>query len=170
MGGTKQGMYRNFKTNKVITLWDLFKTFLNQAIDTHIPSKQIRNNTNLPWMNVQLKRLVRKKTRLHRQAEKSRNWTVFDNFQKTCRDEFRKAEWDYVNKTISESLGNKNSKPLWSYIKSKKNDNLGVSPLKENGKIFSESKDRAEILLRQFSSVFTKTVSLFMPPVALFID
>ena len=37
-------------------------------------------------------------------------------------------------------------------------------------KIFSESKDKAEILLRQFSSVFTKTVSLIMPPVALFID
>ena len=71
-------------------------------------------------MNVQLKRLVRKKTRLHRQLEKSRNWTAFDNFQKTCRDEFRKAEWDYVNKTISEGLENKNSKPLWSYMKSKK--------------------------------------------------
>ena len=39
----------------VNTLWDLFKTLLNQAIDTHIPSKQIRTNTNLPWMNVHLK-------------------------------------------------------------------------------------------------------------------
>ena len=166
---SKQIKRRYDAGDDVNTLWELFKTLLNQAIDTHIPSKQIRSNSNLPWMNVHLKRLVRKKTRLHRQAKKSRNWTVFNNFQKTCRDEFRKAEWDYVNKTISEGLENKNSKPLWSYIKSKKNDNLGVSPLKENGKIFSESKDKAEILLRQFSSVFTKTVSLIMPPVSLFI-
>ena len=156
--------------DSIDTLWDLFKKLLNQAIDTHIPSKQIRTNSKLPWMNAHLKRLVRKKTRLHRQAKKTKNWTNFHNFQKTCRDEFRKAEWDYVNKTISEGLENNNSKPLWSYIKSKKNDNLGVSPLKENGKIFSESKDKSEILLRQFSSVFTKTISLIMPPLSLFID
>ena len=46
-----------------------------------------------------------------------------------------------------EGLQNNNSKPLWGYIKGKRNDNLGVSPLKEDGKIHSESKKKAEILL-----------------------
>ena len=167
---SKQIKLRHEAGDNVNALWDLFKSLLDQAIETHIPSKNIQTNNKLPWMNSYLKRLIRKKTRLHRQAKKSKNWTTYNNFQKTCRDEFRKAECSYVNKTIMEGLQNNNSKPLWGYIKGKRNDNLGVSPLKEDGKIHSESKKKAEILLNQFSSVFTKTVSLIMPPVSLYIN
>ena len=56
---SKQIKRRYDAGDDVNTLWELFKTLLNQAIDTHIPSKQIRNNTNLPWMKVHLKRLIR---------------------------------------------------------------------------------------------------------------
>jgi hypothetical protein len=52
---------------------------------------------------------------------------------------------------------------FWKYIKSRKNDNIGVSPLKSNGKLVSNSKGKAEILIQQFKSVFTidkSTVSI----------
>ena len=42
-----------------------------------------------------------------------------------------------------------------------------MSPLLENGQIHSESRAKAGILLRQFSSVFTKTVTRVMPLVSL---
>ena len=61
-----------------------------------------------------------------------------------------------MNNTITEGLANNNSKPFWKYIKAQKNDNVGVSPLKSQGKLHSEGKDKAEILINQFSSVFTK--------------
>ena len=56
---------------------------------------------------------------------------------------------------LSESLEQKNSKPLWRYIKSKRQDGNGVSPLKENGQLHSDSTCKAEILNNQFFSVFT---------------
>ena len=56
---------------------------------------------------------------------------------------------------LSESLEQKNSKPLWRYIKSKRQDGNGVSPLKENGQLHSASRRKAEILNNQFCSVFT---------------
>ena len=68
---------------------------------------------------------------------------------------------------IKTGLENNNVKPLWRYIKGQRNDNIGVSPLKENGQVHSESKVKAGILLRQFSSVFTRTVSRVMPRVSL---
>ena len=49
-----------------------------------------------------------------------------------------------------------NSKQFWKYVKSRKQDNIGVAPLKEKGKLVSQSKEKAQILLRQFSSVFTR--------------
>ena len=76
---------------------------------------------------------------------------------------FRKQSQPSVNenrlklKSISESLEQKknNSKPLWRYIKSKHQDGNGVSPLKENGQLHSDSRRKAEILNNQFCSVFT---------------
>ena len=56
---------------------------------------------------------------------------------------------------LSESLKQKKSKPLWRYIKSKRQDENGVSPLKENGQLYSDGSRKAEILNNQFCSVFT---------------
>ena len=46
-------------------------------------------------------------------------------------------------------------KSIWLYIKGKKTDSQGKSPLKKNGLVFSQSKDKANILNSQFCSVFT---------------
>ena len=41
-------------------------------------------------------------------------------------------------------------------MKAKRQDNLGVAPLKVKGTLHSESKNKAQILVDQFRSVFTK--------------
>ena len=56
-----------------------------------------------------------------------------------------------------EGLQNNNSKPFWKYVKSRKQDNIGVSPLKSNGQLLkNESKGKVDILINQFKSVFTR--------------
>ena len=45
-----------------------------------------------------------------------------------------------------EGLQNNNSKPFWKYIKSKKHDSIGVAPLKDHGKLFSDAKDKVDSL------------------------
>lgn len=42
-------------------------------------------------------------------------------------------------------LKNNNSKPFWKYVKSRKQDNIGVSPLKSNGQLVNDSKAKADI-------------------------
>ena len=83
----------------------------------------------------------------------------FKQYQKLCKKEFKQAETDYINKTIQDGLDNNNCKPFWRYIKAKRQDNIGVArvaPLKRKGNLYSESKDKAQILVEQFYSVFTK--------------
>ena len=82
----------------------------------------------------------------------------FSNFrfaQKQCRKAYKKADSDYVNSKILDGLQNNNTKPFWTYVKSKKRDNLGVAPILENGSLVVESKGKAEVILKQFVSVFT---------------
>ena len=69
----------------------------------------------------------------------------------------------FLEKQLSESLEQKNSKPLWRYIKSKRQDGNGVSPLKENGQLHSDSRRKAEILNNQFCSVFTSEDTTNIP-------
>ena len=48
-------------------------------------------------------------------------------------------------------------------IQKKKQDNIGVSPLKQKGNLISDSKGKADILVEQFQSVFTKITDSIMP-------
>ena len=107
--------------------------------------------------------MTKRKGRLYRHANKTKQWTEFNNYQQMCKKEFKNAEMDYVNKTIQEGFDNNNSKPFWRYIKSKSQDNIGTAPLKRKGTLISDSKDKAQILVEQFRSVFTKMGNHVLP-------
>ncbi|WAR12338.1 hypothetical protein MAR_026518, partial [Mya arenaria] len=67
-------------------------------------------------------------------------------------------EWDHVNKIIQEGMDKYNSIPqFWNYIMSKKQDNIGVAPLKKKSNLLSDAEGKAEILIDQFQSLFTKS-------------
>ena len=87
--------------------------------------------------------MFKKKTRLYHQAKNTNKWTNYKHFQKECKGQVRKAEWNYINDTIMEGLQNNNSKPFWKYVKSRKQDSIGVSPLKSNGQLVNDNKGKA---------------------------
>ena len=62
-----------------------------------------------------------------------------------------------------EGLKNNNSKPFWKYVKSRKQDHIGVSPLKSNGQLVNDSKGKADILINQFKFVFTREENKTLP-------
>lgn len=45
-------------------------------------------------------------------------------------------------------------KKFWSFIKAKKAEGMGVSPLKDAGKLITDPREQAQILNNQFHSVF----------------
>ncbi|CAG2240290.1 unnamed protein product [Mytilus edulis] len=111
-------------------LWDTFKYELYVNLDKNIPSKLIRSKTSLPWINHKIRKMFKKKTRLYQQAKRTKNWSNYRHFQKECKRQVRKAEWEYINNTIMEGLENQQSKPFWKYIKSRKQDNIGYMRLR----------------------------------------
>ena len=149
-----QKLYRDGAT--IHQLWDTFKEDLKVAIDTCIPSKTKHNKNSIPWITKSVKRLLRRKAKLFKKAKLSKDWTKYRLFQKECKRQLRKAEWNHVNKVILEGLQNNNTKPFWQYVKSRKEDNIGIAPLRKQGQLVCDSKERAEILVDQFESVFTK--------------
>ena len=135
---------------------DTFKTGVEQSMDKNIPTKVCKNRKSLPWYNRGLKRMVRRKARLYKHAKRSNQWGSFKAFQKTCKKAFKKAEINHINNVIQKGLNENNPKPFWRYVKSRRQDNVGVSPLKKMGQLVNDSKEKAQILVEQFQSVFTR--------------
>ena len=72
----------------------------------------------------------------------------------------RQSYYSYINNII-EFDEQKNNKPdkqkrFWSYIKSLRKDNIGISPLKDKGRLLNAPMDKANILYRQYQSPFTQ--------------
>ena len=68
----------------------------------------------------------------------------------------RWSRWSYINDILQFGFDNNDSKPFWRYVRSQQQGSLGVSALKEGGTLYSDVKTKAEILSRQFCSVFTR--------------
>ena len=60
-----------------------------------------------------------------------------------------------MNAIQNKSVEHGNNKPFWKYIKARRNDNIGVAAINNNGIIYHDSKTKAELLNHQFMSVFT---------------
>ena len=113
--------------------------------------------------NRNLKKMVRRKARLYRPAKTSNQWTSFKTYQKHCKKSFKKAEINHINDVIQKGLDEINSKPFWRYVKSRRQDSVGVPPLKKMEQLFNASKEKAQIMVEQFPSVFTRNSDNHLP-------
>ena len=71
----------------------------------------------------------------------------------------KKACWSHLYTSLIDSLKENNTKPFWKHIKNLRQDNVRVAPVKHKGKLYSDSKTKAELLNHQFQSVFTQETS-----------
>ena len=87
------------------------------------------------------------------------SWFSFSAVRNSQRLE-RQAYWKYIENLIEVGDQEQDQQPnkqkrFWNFIKSTRRDNSGVAPLKENGRLYSDPLDKANILNRQYQSVFT---------------
>ena len=102
-------------------IWTTFKSEIQSAMDTFIPSKTFKKNNTAPWFNRKLKKMCRRKARLYKHAKKkSKQWMEFKQYQKLCKKELKQAEIGYINKAILDEFENNKCKPFWRYIKAMK--------------------------------------------------
>ena len=83
------------------------------------------------------------------------SWLNFRTPQTLTKKAMKASYWQYINNTLIKSLEERNVKPFWNYIKSENKDFAGIAPLKSNGILHSEASIKANILNKQFQSVFS---------------
>ncbi|CAG2185990.1 unnamed protein product [Mytilus edulis] len=150
-------------TSTIQECWNDFKDILSQAIISNIPTKILSTRWNVPWINREIKTMIRKKQRVYNKAKRTNNekhWEEFKLLRKTVKTKLEEAHQNYISKLLEVDEEGERKTPVvgkkfWQYVKSKKRDSCGVAPLISNGKLMEDSKGKAEALNHQFVSVFT---------------
>ena len=172
---------RNFKDDfleqaersDVNQLWTRFKDKIISGMEKYIPSKMLKGSRHRkPWATKRVKALQSKQKKLFSKKKKTKSGKTeraYRAVKAAAQREERKAYWNYIDNLIE--VGDDDGKTpkqkrFWSYIRNTRKDNTGISPLKENGRLFSGAKDKADILGRQYESVYThEDVSSIPEPV-----
>jgi hypothetical protein len=155
----------NIENKTTKDIWQFFKETSTKAVTKHVPQKTIGGKQHVPWINTHIKRLIRRRQRRYNAAKKyknTKNWALYKAMKELVKKTMNEAHENYILNILNiedncetntkQSLGKK----FWKYIKSRKKDNMGISPLKnESGEEVIDSKGKAEILNQQYESVLT---------------
>ena len=137
---------------------------LSIIVSDNVPSKFSTRRLEQCWSTTLTKRMCRQKARAirkARQTKKSRDWERYLILKRTTQKTCWEAHNNYLIKTLpSDPNGNKR---LGALIKSKQHDHLGVALLKEGNIIYCGPIQKANILNRQFISVFTDDTKTSIP-------
>ena len=90
------------------------------------------------------------KNHFYRKAKASRNrekMEQFKAFKKQFSRDCKKYRAEHINRSVIGGLEEGNSKPYWHFVKSLRQDNIGVPPLKRHEKLCSGAADKARIML-----------------------
>jgi len=132
------------------------QTGLLDILSKHVPSKMTSTRHNQFWFNTQTKRILRRKARAYKKARrfnKERDWERFRRLRREAQKVCRQAYNQHVANLVGSDPSS--NKRLGALVKSLRCDQLGVSPLKDGDSLHSDPKMKADILNRQFASVFT---------------
>ena len=162
---------QSYHASSVEEKWSAFKNKLTGLLDKYVPSKRTSCRYNAPWITSALKRLSRKKNvSLGKPRKALGNTGTRDGRYKSCKASINQgmmqAKDKFVTNIINSAFIGNNTKPFWKFVRAKRCDNTGISPLKEGGRLFSDSQSKADILNRQFTSVFSveDTTTIPTPP------
>ncbi|CAH1238779.1 Hypp5632 [Branchiostoma lanceolatum] len=156
-------------------IWQAFKGGLLTMSQLHIPQKTLGRKNNKPWVDPPTLRLIRRRNRLYKRWKKTGNTDTRDkmrDLKHQVQRRLRRAYWLYTEGMFTNNSSEDNThgvnshegraantKKLWSYIKSQRTEAANVAPLKVNGKLLTDAKDRAEALNQQFQSAFSQKVT-----------
>ena len=166
-------------TTSVQSMWDRFASKLEQGIDKFIPTRQSGTRDGFPWINQEIRRLMRKLDKLYKRWSRSgrpHDQSKFLNYKHLVRRVSEKAYEKYLgdilginneipDQDVGEPLKVK-TKKLYSLLKHSKQDSNGIAPLKKDGQTLLTEVGKANALNDQFQSVFSPKTPISLKSLA----
>ena len=143
---------RDHTNSDVDTLWNEFTQHLDKGTATFIPSKNARQKNGLPWVNRDIRRLIRSRDRQYRKHRKTGTYCnpndklIFRELKHKVQQQIRTAYHHYIEDILgisTEPGKNTQCKPdtkkLYTLLKHSKKYSQSIPPLQSNSKTFSDT-------------------------------
>ena len=128
-------------TNSIETpidnLWTKFSKYIIDIQKGHVPSRMTSPRFSPSWITRECKRKIRRKKGAYNKFKRTKldsDWLKYQEAAKKSRKACKNAFNTYVWLSVSPD-----SKKSFSFIKNKRNENIGVSPLRESTSLKFES-------------------------------
>ena len=144
-----------FNNCSIEQMWLRLSNILHFALDSFVPKSISKPKKSAPWFDANLKRLTRKKQRLHRKVKRTptnRNKRDFKNFSLYLKSQIQLTKQQYERVKFSDK--NKNPKTFFNYISDRTKTRDGVQPLHHNDLQAISSHEKSTVLAEQFKSVY----------------
>ena len=141
----------------ICNLWTKFSKHIIDIQKRHAPSRTTSPRFSQSWITCECKKKIHRKKRAYNKFKRTKldsDWIKYQEAAKKSYKACKNAFNTYLQLSVSPDLKS-NPKKFFSFIKNKRNKNIGVSPLRESTSLKFTKQDRACILNNQFSSVFS---------------
>ena len=147
----------------VDAIWASWKSQFLSVMSTCIPSKVVTIRKSLPWLNVDIIRLLKKRDYFHRLIKTTNSETIRRKYRNTAVSAVRKAKHSFL---MSMSSLIQSPRQFWSVYHSLTPNCERIPHTLTNGTITAESPTaKANSLNSYFSSCFTTPQSHISSPV-----
>ena len=145
--------------------WQLIKSTIIKICDANVPHGNLRKGSNDPWVDKDLRKLMRKRNRAFKKAKRTTKRTHWEKYRQLRKEVKKKVKLNYVNylrNDICNSL-KRNPKLFWNFIKSRKCDRGMIDCLNVSGRIITEDQQKADVFNEQFNQIFSNCETLSQP-------
>ncbi|KAL8598749.1 hypothetical protein ACOMHN_033313 [Nucella lapillus] len=148
-------------TSDTELIWTKFKEGLQAAVKNFVPHITLKTKSSKPWVDPETKKMIRRRDRLYKKWKKTKDEGLQNQIKVMKRHiqrRLRRAYWSFTENLITDSPNSypTTKRSFLSYIKSQRTEAANVSPLKVDGKLVTDPKDKAKALNAQFQSAFSK--------------
>jgi len=143
-------------------IWTTLRDGILESVQQYIPHRLLCPKRSLPWVDYKTRKLIRRRDRIHKKWKKTNNPALLEAFRSLkseIQKRLRKQFWNFTEEliTVPDDAPDQpqTTKKFWSYVKQKRTEHSGVAPLKVNGKLVTDDREKAEVLNGQFQSAFS---------------
>ena len=134
-------------------------SFIQESAEKHIPSKNSRSTSSVPWITPEIRRKIRRRNRTHAKAKKTGSNKLrakFESLKREIKADAKKQHDLCVTNLVGDIKAN--PRDFYRYINSQKKDTQGIPPLKrrKDSGLAESELEQAEEFNGQFTDVTAK--------------
>ena len=145
-------------TASVQKQWNHLEETIKSLIESFVPSAPPKPVKHKPWMTRDVITLLHRRNRAFKSWKAKptpENHEKYTSFRSTCQQKQRQA-YKACRESIFNPEDHDSSKSMfWHFIKRKRKDTSSVAPMGKDGVLLSDPQGKANILNKQYSSIFT---------------